>query len=76
MKQQPQNIFDAAEQLAEVGRLVLADYKAEIRRNHVLTNKKAELDFEQLPLVVNFRDALRNWQDSYQHFKDTMHTTV
>jgi hypothetical protein len=72
----PENIFDAAEQLAEIGRLVLADYKAEIRRNHVLTNKKAELDFEQLPLVTGLSDALQNWQEFYQHFKDNMQTTV
>ena len=63
------NIFDAAENLAEIARLVLADYKAEIRRNHVLTNKKAELDFGKLPLVKNLTTALDEWYESYRHFQ-------
>ena len=63
------NVFDAAENLSEIARLVLADYKAEIRRNHVLTNKKAELDFDKLPLVKNLTTALDEWYESYQHFQ-------
>lgn len=60
-------VFEAAETLAAAARITLADYKAEIRRNHRLTNRIGYLDFNKLPIVRNLERALQDFDESRAH---------